>query len=85
MDEVGIMTNRDSQTEKIISKCLSIDDQLKVIKKALRADGEEIDGFNDHYSDLIQQIIDLNWQNHDLAYELSSKDHKLDRIKEIVN
>lgn len=79
------MTEDRSQAEQIISHCLTIDDYLKTIKKALMADGEDVQGFNDHYSEMIQQIIDVNWQNHDLAYELSRKDYKLEKIREMVN
>lgn len=71
--------------EQMISKCLTIDDYLKTIKKSLMADGEDVQGFNDHYSDLIQQVIDLNWENHDTAYELSHKDYKLEKIRDLVN
>lgn len=74
-----------SKAEQMISQCLTIDDYLKTIKKALMADGEEVQGFNDHYSELIQQVIDLNWCNHDLAYELLIKDYKLEKIREMVN
>lgn len=49
------------------------------------ADGQDVQGFNDHYSDLIQQVIDMNWQNHDTAYEVSRKDYKLEKIKELVD
>ena len=60
--------------QEIIDRCLTINDTLKTIKKALMADGEDIAGFSDHYSDLIQQVIDLNWENHDFATEESNKD-----------
>ena len=78
------MTQDKTEAEQIISQCLTIDDYLKTIKKALMADGEDVQGFNDHYSELIQQVIDLNWHNHDTAYELSHKDYKLEKIREMV-
>ena len=72
-------------SQTIIDKCLDLDSLLKTIKKAIEKDGQEIDGFSDHYSDLIQQAIDLNWHNHEAATNLSYEDYKLDTIKELVN
>ena len=72
-------------SEKIIDRCLSLDDLLKTIKKALEQDGQNIEGFVDHYSDLIQQALDLNWENHDLATNISFEDYELDRIRELLD
>ena len=72
-------------SEKIIDRCLSLDDLLQTIKKALEQDGQSIDGFTDHYSDLVQQALDLNWENHDLATKISFEDYKLDRIRELLD
>lgn len=72
-------------SQEIIDRCLSLDDLLKTIKKALEQDGQSMDGFTDHYSDLIQQAIDLNWQCHDLATKISYEDYKLDRIREMLD
>ncbi|MDJ0594907.1 MAG: hypothetical protein QNJ72_33840 [Pleurocapsa sp. MO_226.B13] len=72
-------------SQKIIDQCLELDGLLKTIKKALEKDGQEINGFSDHYSDLIQVAIDHNWNNHDIASEISYEDYKLDRIRDLVN
>lgn len=62
-----------SKAEQIMLHCLLIQDYLKTIKKAIAVDGQDIDTFEDHYSDLIEMAIDLNWQIHDAA-ELISRD-----------
>ena len=72
-------------SQKIIERCLDLDGLFRTIKKSLEQDGQNIDGFTDHYSDLIQQAIDINWENHDLATNISFEDYKLDRIRELLD
>lgn len=43
-----------TKAEEIMLQCLLINDYLKTVKKSIMSDGEDIDGFLDHYSDLIQ-------------------------------
>lgn len=43
------------------------------MKKSLIADGQDIEGFQDHYSDLIETTLTVNWQIHEAA-ELISRD-----------
>jgi hypothetical protein len=71
-------------SQDIVNRCLQLNDLLKTVQKALEQDGQNIDGFSDHYSDLIQQAIDMNWQNHDRATEISYEDYKLDKIRELL-
>lgn len=65
-----------SDAEKIMLGCLLLQDYLKTIKKSIIADGQDIDGFFDHYSDLIEQAIALNWKNHDAAEAISREDFR---------
>ena len=62
-----------SKAEQIMLQALLINDYLLTIKKSILADGQDIDGFLDHYSDLIQVALDTNWQIHSAA-ELISRD-----------
>ncbi len=70
------MTEDKSHAEKIMLQCLLVQDYLTTIKKSIIADGEEIDGFVDHYSDLIAMAIALNWKNHDAAEAISRDDFR---------
>ena len=70
------MKQEQSKAEKIMLQCLLIHDYLTTIKKAIMADGEDIDGFVDHYSDLIQTALDTNWKNHDEAEAISRDDFR---------
>lgn len=63
-----------SQAEKIMSQCLLVHDYLTTIKKSIMADSQDVDGFVDHYSDLIQIALDTNWKNHDAAEQISRDD-----------
>ena len=72
-------------SQDIINRCLQLDSLLKTIQKALEQDGQNIEGFSDHYSDLILQAIDMNEQNHDRATEIQYEDYKLDKIRDLVN
>ncbi|MEO0835921.1 MAG: hypothetical protein AAFY16_08035 [Cyanobacteria bacterium J06642_3] len=65
-----------SKAEKIMLQALLVNDYLVTIKKAILADGQDIDGFVDHYSDLIQVALDTNWENHDLAESISRDDFR---------
>ncbi|MDJ0591113.1 MAG: hypothetical protein QNJ72_14145 [Pleurocapsa sp. MO_226.B13] len=60
-----------SQAEKIMHHCLLVNDYLRTIKKSIMSDGQDIDGFVDHYSDLIEMAIALNWRNHNVAEKMS--------------
>lgn len=62
-----------SNAEQIMLHCLLVNDYLTTVKKAIMADGQDIDEFQDHYSDLLEIIISLNWQVHERA-ELISRD-----------
>ncbi|MGL6341362.1 MAG: hypothetical protein ACRC80_19740 [Waterburya sp.] len=76
MDFGDVMMEDKSHAEKIMLQCLLVNDYLKTIKKAVMADGEDIEGFVDHYSDLIEMAIALNWKNHDAAEAISRDDFR---------
>ena len=65
-----------SKAEMIMLQCLLINDYLKTVKKSIMADGEDIEGFLDHYSDLIQVALDLNWEIHTAAEAISRDDFR---------
>lgn len=60
MVEVGIVINK-SNAEEIMLKCLIINDYMTTVKKALLFDGQNIEGFQDHYTDLIDLVLSINW------------------------
>lgn len=62
-----------NRVKQVIRHCLLINDYLETIKKALITDGQDIDEFVDHYSDLIELAMSLNWQIHEAA-ELIERD-----------
>lgn len=62
-----------SNAKEIMLHCLLVNDCLTTVKKAIAFDGQDIDGFTDHYSDLIDVAISVNWQIHERA-ELISRD-----------
>lgn len=65
-----------SKAEQIMLHCLFVHDVLSTVKKAIMADGEDVGGFVDHYSDLIQIALDTNWKNHDAAEAISRDDFR---------
>lgn len=65
-----------SKAEQIMIQCLLVNDYLKTISKSLAADGQNIDEFIDHYSDLIDMIISINWENHDTAEAITRDDFR---------
>jgi hypothetical protein len=65
-----------SKAEMIMLQCLLINDYLKTMKKSIMADGQDIEGFLDHYSDLIQVALDLNWDIHNAAEAISRDDFR---------
>lgn len=65
-----------SNAEQIMLHCLIVNDYLLTVKKALIADGQDIDGFYDHYSELIDTIMSLNWQVHEAAELISEDDFR---------
>lgn len=79
MDEVGIVSDK-SNAEQIMLHCTIVNDYLLTVKKALIADGEDIEGFLDHYSDLIQVALDLNWDIHNAADAISREDFRRSRL-----
>jgi hypothetical protein len=62
---------KESHAEQIMHQCLLVNDYLKTIKKSIMADGQDVEGFVDHYSDLIEMAIALNWRNHNVAESIS--------------
>jgi hypothetical protein len=69
-----------TKAEQIMLQCLQINDYLKTVKKSIMADGQEIDGFLDHYSDLIQVALETNWQIHNAAEAISREDFRRARF-----
>ena len=67
-----------SYAEQIMIHCLLINDYLKTAKKSLIADGQDIEGFQDHYSDLIETVLSINWQVHEAAELISREDLRSD-------
>ncbi|MEM8828772.1 MAG: hypothetical protein AAGE96_05375 [Cyanobacteria bacterium P01_G01_bin.19] len=65
-------------SQEIIDRCLNLDSLLKTVKKALESDD------NYDYSFLLQQAINMSWQNHDTASAIAHEDYKLDRIRELL-
>ena len=63
----------DSYSKQILLHCLLVNDYLKTIKKSIECDGQDIDGFVNHYSDLIETVLSINWQIHEAA-ELIERD-----------
>ena len=65
-----------SYAEQIMLHCLLVNDYLKTIKKSVMLDGQDIDGFVDHYSDLIETVLSVNWQIHEAAELISREDFR---------
>ena len=67
-----------SYAEQIMHHCLLVNDYLKTIKKSVMVDGQDIEGFVDHYSDLIETVLSINWQVHEAAELISREDLRSD-------
>ena len=65
-----------SYAEQIMHHCLLVNDYLKTIKKSVMADGQEIEGFVDHYSDLIETTLSISWQIHEAAELINREDFR---------
>lgn len=70
------MKQEASKAEEIILNCLKINDYLKTIKKSIMTDAQDMNQFEDHYSDLIQVALDINWSNHEAAEQISRDDFR---------
>lgn len=64
-----------TKSEQIILHCLLVNDYLNTIMKAIAADGQEVDGFVDYYSDMLKVAADKNWEIHRIAEEISRDDY----------
>ena len=74
---VEVVALKDSSyAEQIITHCLLINDYLTTVKKSLMADDRDIEGFVDHYSDLIETTLTINWQIHEAAGLISREDFR---------
>jgi hypothetical protein len=76
MAQVVKMMEEQSHAEMIMHHCLLVNDYLKTIKKSIMADGQDIEGFVDHYSDLIDMAISINWENHHVAETITYEDFR---------
>lgn len=71
-----MISKDNTYAEQIMLHCLLINDYLKTIKKSVMSDGQEIEGFQDHYSDLIETVLSVNWQIHEAAELISREDFR---------
>lgn len=71
-----MIPKNDSYAEQIMLHCLLVNDYLTTVKKALMADGQDVEGFVDHYSDLIETTLSVNWQIHEAAELISREDFR---------
>ncbi len=70
------MKQEQSKAEQIIDHCLEVDARLKTVKKSLAYDEDNIQGFVNHYGEILEKAIADNWKVHDLATGISRDDFR---------
>lgn len=79
------MKEQQSHAKQIMLQCLLINDYLTTIRKSIMTDGEDIDGFVDHYSDLIEMTISINWEIHNATELMNTSIHIPKEIRDRLN
>ena len=76
--EIIARHEKSSHGEQIMVNCLKVDASLKTVHKALNYDENEVDGFYNDYLYILENAIETNWKNHNVAEEVSIEEfHKI--------
>ncbi|MEM9273807.1 MAG: hypothetical protein AAGA80_12690 [Cyanobacteria bacterium P01_F01_bin.143] len=61
--------------KQIMTLCLKVDEYLKTVKKSLAYDSDNSD-FQDHYSFLLEETLQANWQVHCIAEKIHCEEFR---------